>query len=150
MKKTIRVKFVGFWDGFVAEKTRIYLDLAKLYNIEITDSPDYIICSCFAPYYDYCNYPQVRIMDVGENYIPDMNLVDYAISRYPVSLLDRCFFHPGVLTLEVVLKRYGNKKKNEKLFIRKRSSTLLILLPAMSPKIIYEAISSNCFLSIKE
>lgn len=95
--KTIRVKFVGFWNGFVPEKTRIYLDLSKLYNIEITDSPDYIICSCFEPLYDYCNYPQVRIMDIGENYIPDLNLVDYAISRYPVSLLDRCFFHPGCI-----------------------------------------------------
>lgn len=95
--KTIRVKFVGFWNGFVPEKTRIYLDLSKLYNIEITDSPDYIICSCFEPLYDYCNYPQVRIMDIGENYIPDLNLVDYAISRYPVSLLDRCFYHPGCI-----------------------------------------------------
>lgn len=95
--KTIRVKFVGFWGGFVPEKTRIYLDLSKLYNIEITDSPDYIICSCFAPLYDYCNYPQIRIMDIGENYIPDLNLVDYAISRYPVTLLDRCFYHPGCI-----------------------------------------------------
>lgn len=97
MKKTIRIKFVGFWNGFVPEKTRIYLDLSKIYNIEITDSPDYIICSCFEPLYDYCNYPQVRIMDVGENYIPDFNMVDYAISRYPVSLLDRSFFYPGCI-----------------------------------------------------
>ena len=36
-------------------------------------------------------------MDVGENYIPDLNLVDYAISRYPILLLDRCFFHPGCI-----------------------------------------------------
>lgn len=97
MKKTIRVKFVGFWDGCVPEKTRIYLDLSKLYNVEISDRPDYIICSCFEPLYDYCNFPQVRIMDVGENYIPDFNLVDYAISRYPISLLDRSFFHPGCI-----------------------------------------------------
>ena len=115
MKKTIRVKFVGFWDGFVAEKTRIYLDLAKLYNIEITDSPDYIICSCFAPYYDYCNYPQVRIMDVGENYIPDMNLVDYAISRYPVSLLDRCFFHPGCIDFRGRFEALWKQKEKRKI-----------------------------------
>ena len=111
MKKTIRVKFVGFWGGFVPEKTRIFLDLSKLYNVEITDSPDYIICSCFEPLYDYCNYPQIRIMDVGENYIPDLNLVDYAISRYPVSLLDRCFFHPGCIDFrgrfEALLKSRG-------------------------------------------
>lgn len=97
MKNTIRVKFVGFWDNCVPEKTRIYLDLTKLFHVEITDSSDYIICSCFEPFYDYCNYPQVRVMDVGENYIPDLNLLDYAICRYPVSLLDRCFYYPGCI-----------------------------------------------------
>lgn len=97
MKKTIRVKFVGFWGGYVPEKTRIYLDLSKFYNIELTEEPDYIICSCFEPYYDYCKYPQPRIMDIGENYIPDFNLVDYAICRYPVHFLDRSYYYPGCI-----------------------------------------------------
>ncbi len=96
-KKIIKVKFVGFWDGFVAENTRIYLDLSKYYNIVLSEEPDYIICSCFQPFYEYCKYPQVRIMDCGENYIPDFNYVDYAICRYPIQFLDRCFYHPGCI-----------------------------------------------------
>ena len=96
-KRTVKVKFVGFWGGVVPEKTRIHIDLSRFYNVELSEEPDYIICSCFPPYYEYCKYPQVRIMDSGENYIPDLNLVDYAICRYPVSLLDRCFYHPGCI-----------------------------------------------------
>ena len=96
-KKRIKVKFVGFWKGFAAEKTRIYLDLSKFYDVVLSEEPDYIICSCFPPYYEYCKYPQVRIMDSSENYIPDFNLVDYAICRYPIDFLDRCFYHPGCI-----------------------------------------------------
>ena len=95
--RSIKVKFVGFWNGCVPEKTRIYLDLSKLYDVVLSEEPDYIICSCFPPYYEYCKYPQIRIMDCGENYIPDFNLVDYAICRYPIKFLDRCFYHPGCI-----------------------------------------------------
>ncbi len=93
-KKLIKVRFVGFWNGFVPEKTRIYLDLSKYYRVVLSEEPDYIICSCFKPFYEYCKYPQVRIMDCGENYIPDFNFVDYAVCRYPINFLDRCFYHP--------------------------------------------------------
>ena len=96
-KKSIKVKFVGFWNGFIPEKTRIYLDLSKYYEVILSEEPDYIICSCFQPFYEYCKYPQIRIMDCGENYIPDFNLVDYAICRYPIQFLDRCFYHPGCI-----------------------------------------------------
>lgn len=96
-KKSIKVKFVGFWNGFVPEKTMIYIDISKYYDVVLSDEPDYIICSCFAPLYEYCKYPQVRIMYCGEPYIPDFNLVDYAICRYPVKFLDRNFYHPGCI-----------------------------------------------------
>lgn len=96
-KKRIKVKFVGFWKGVVLEKTRIWLDLSKYYELILSDEPEYIICSCFAPFYEYCKYPQPRIMDCGENYIPDFNFVDYAVCRYPIQFLDRCFYHPGCI-----------------------------------------------------
>ncbi len=96
-KKTIKVKFVGFWEGFVPEKTRIYLDLSRYYHVVLAEDPDYIICSCFRPFYEYCKYPQIRIMYSGENYLPDLNLIDYAICRYPITLLDRCFYLPGCI-----------------------------------------------------
>ena len=92
--KTVKIKFVGFWDGFDPEKNIIYQILKKHYNVEVVDDPDYIICSVFGVPYEYCNYPQVRIMYSGENYIPDFNLVDYALCPYPVEFLDRCCYRP--------------------------------------------------------
>jgi len=96
-KKTIKVKFVGFWPGFKPEKELFFKILNRKYDVQITEEPDYIFCSCFANrfYFDYCNYSQIRIMFSGENYTPDFNLVDYAISRYPIKFFDRNFYLPG-------------------------------------------------------
>jgi hypothetical protein len=82
---------VGFWEDFNLNESKIlFMNIIKeKYNIEISDNPDYIICSVFGDYYDYCKYPQVRIMFSPENYIPDFNFIDYAISSYPLKLQDR-------------------------------------------------------------
>ena len=94
--KTVKIKFVGVCPGFEPDWMDLYKILKKHYDVQIVeDDPDYIICDAFEPYYDYCGYPQVRIMVNGENYIPDFNLVDYAISRYPISFQDRNFYLPG-------------------------------------------------------
>ncbi len=92
--KTIKIKFVGYWKGFDYERTVLYKILSKHYQVEVSESPDYVICSCFGEPYAYCKYPQVRIMYVGENYLPDFNLVDYGICNYPVTFLDRAFYFP--------------------------------------------------------
>ncbi len=92
--KTVKIKFVGYWKGFDYERTVLYKILCKHYNVDVSESPDYVICSCFGDPYEYCKYPQVRIMYVGENYIPDFNLVDYGICNYPVTFLDRAFYFP--------------------------------------------------------
>lgn len=92
--KTIKIKFVGYWKGFDYKKTVLYRMLTKHYNVEVSESPDYIICSCFGKPYAYCNYPQVRIMYEGENYIPDFNLIDYGICNYPIKFQDRAFYFP--------------------------------------------------------
>lgn len=92
--KTIRIKFVGFWEGFDPEQSIWYRLIKKHYNVELSDKPDYIICSVFGKCYEFCEYPQVRIMYSAENYIPDFNLVDYAISSYPIDFYDRHFSFP--------------------------------------------------------
>ena len=94
MKKTLKIKFIGFGNGFDPQKFYIYQILEERYNIEICDNPDYIICTLFGEKYEYCKYNQVRIMWSGENYIPDFNLIDYAISPYPIDFLDRHFYCP--------------------------------------------------------
>lgn len=92
--KTVKIKFVGFWDGFNPEQNMIYQILKKHFDVKITDDPDYIICSIFGVPYEYTQYPQVRIMYSGENYVPDFNLVDYALCPYPIKFLDRCCYRP--------------------------------------------------------
>ena len=91
--KTIRVKFIGFTD-FDLDECDFYHILKKNYIIEESDNPDYVICSIFGRPYEYCKYDQIRIMCVGENYIPDFNVIDYAISPYPISFFDRNFYYP--------------------------------------------------------
>lgn len=95
--KTVKLKFVGKWADLKPEDNLVYHWLTQNgYDVQFTDDPDYIVCDIFGdPKYEYCRYPQVRIMDNGENYIPDFNVVDYAICRYPIRYLDRCFYLPG-------------------------------------------------------
>ena len=92
--KTIKIRFVGFWEEFDAETFSITQILRKHFDVRICDDADYIICSCIGRFYEFLKYPQVRIMYIGENYIPDLNMVDYAITPYPISFLDRCFHYP--------------------------------------------------------
>lgn len=94
---TAKVKYVGFWRGISYKKEFISRALNRNYHVEITDDPDFIICSIFGRPYEYCDYPQVRIMFAGENYIPDFNLVDYAVGAYPISFGDRYFYLPGCI-----------------------------------------------------
>lgn len=93
--KTIKIKFVGFWEDFKNYSLlNIYRILEKYYKVEISDNPDYIICTCFSEPYEFLKYPQVRIMITEENFIPDFNQVDYAICPYPIKFLDRSFYYP--------------------------------------------------------
>ena len=95
--KIIKIKFVGFWANFNYKEQHIYKLLTKHYDVQVVErdeDAEYIICSVFGTRYAYCRYPQVRIMYVGENYIPDFNLVDYGICNYPIKLQDRAFYFP--------------------------------------------------------
>ena len=97
MMKTVKIKFAGKWEGITPEHNSICYWLKKNgYDIQVTDDADYVICDVLGKYhYEYCRYPQVRIFECGENVTPDFNLVDYAISRYPIAFGDRNFYYPG-------------------------------------------------------
>lgn len=95
--KTIKLNFSGINNNFDIENNTICHHLKRRgYDIQISDDPDYLICDVWAsPPYAYCGKPQVRIMVSGENYIPDFNLIDYAISPYPITFGDRHFHRPA-------------------------------------------------------
>jgi hypothetical protein len=114
VKKTIKLKFVGKEKGFQPTWSSMWNALVKHYDVQLVeDDPDYIICDIFgAPPYGYCHYPQIRILDNGENFIPDFNVVDYAISRYPVQLQDRNFYLPGCATRPERFLSLAEKDRN--------------------------------------
>ncbi len=95
--KTVKVKFVGKAEGITPEmSTTCYWLQKNGYDVQVAEDADYIICDVFGKTpYEYCLYPQIRIFESGENVTPDFNLVDYAISRYPIQFGDRNFCYPG-------------------------------------------------------
>ncbi len=93
--KTIKVKYVGFWEDFDPKQATFTQLIAKHYNIVECDDPDYIICSMFGrTRYEFCRYPQVRIFYSLENYVPNFNVVDYGVSSYHLQLGDRHAYCP--------------------------------------------------------
>jgi len=95
--KTISISFVGFYSDSDYRKSQLFKSMARQFDVQVIDNPekaDYIICGVFGKKYEYCKYPQVRIMYEGENYIPDFNLIDYGIFNYPLTFLDRSLYFP--------------------------------------------------------
>ena len=112
--KTVKIKFAGKWEGITPEQNTICHWLKKNgYDIQVTDDADYIICDVLGEYhYEYCKYPQVRIFECGENVTPDFNLVDYAISRYPIQFGDRNFYYPGCTMSGAYWHELAKKDRN--------------------------------------
>lgn len=95
--KTVRINYTGNDSAFNKEQNLFYDILKNLgFDVQIVEDPDFLICEPLSQrMYSYCGRPQVRIMYSCENYIPDFNLIDYAISPYPIVFGDRHFQLPG-------------------------------------------------------
>lgn len=87
MKKTIKIKYVGWWDTFDYRRLLIHQILEKYYEVQICSNPDYIFCSHFS--LEFLNYDCIRIFYTAENLTPDFNLFDYAIGFDDFSFGDR-------------------------------------------------------------
>lgn len=109
--KKLKIKFLGF-ENCPLEKSAFYNIIKEKYLVEETEDADYIICSIFGKPYEYCKYPQVRIMYTGENYVPDFNLVDYALSAYPIKYYDRNFYYPSFANNRERTIALQNKDRN--------------------------------------
>lgn len=86
--KKIKINFVDFWPDLVKEDNFFYRILKKHYEIEISEEPDYLFCSCFGDkHFKYQNC--VKILFLGENIVPDFNLYDYAMGFHYIDFEDR-------------------------------------------------------------
>lgn len=94
--KEIRIQFKEFWPEFVPEESWLYQMLSRHYKVNIVEEdPDYIFSSVvYGPPFRSAASPAVRIMYSGENFYPDFNWTDYAISSYPIQIYDRAYRHP--------------------------------------------------------
>ena len=111
---------MGFWSDFDYHDFIVYQLLKKNYDVIVESDPsqaEYIICSIFDKPFQYCSYPQPRIFYSGENYAPDFNLVDYAVSPYPIDYFDRNFCYP----------HFGTPARLEELEYKDRSYPITIL-----------------------
>lgn len=95
--KKIRIKFTDFWNGYSPENSMIVRLLKERYDVEFSETPDYIFCSCFGD--TYKKYDGIRIFFTGECITPNFNDYDYGIGfdlldfgdrylRYPLYLFD--------------------------------------------------------------
>lgn len=98
--KTVKIKFVDFFEGFNYRDSRIFQILDKNFHIEFAEHPDYIIYSVFGN--QHLEYDCIRIFWTGENVVPDFNLCDYAIGFEHLSLGDRYLRCPNY----IVTSRY--------------------------------------------
>ena len=87
-KKKIKIDFVDFWPDFVKTDNFFYNTLIKYYDVEISDTPDYIFSGGFSDkHFDYQDC--VKIFFTGENIVPDFNLFDYAMGFHYIDFEDR-------------------------------------------------------------
>lgn len=94
MSRTIKINFCGFWNSFKKEDNLFTRILSKHFVVEISDSPDFIICSNRGTPFEYMKYNCPRIMFMGENVSPDFTVFDYVIGFDFLDFGDRYFRLP--------------------------------------------------------
>lgn len=77
-KTTIKIQFTDFWKGFNPRDNNFHNLLIKHYNVELSDTPDFLFYSVFGC--SYLDYPCTRIFFTGENVRPDFSQCDYSLS----------------------------------------------------------------------
>ena len=78
MKTKLKIKFVDFYDGFIWNGHCLYKYLNQYFELELSDTPDLIIYSCYGT--EFLKYSCPRIFYTAENIRPDFRFCDFAVS----------------------------------------------------------------------
>ena len=92
--KTIKINFCGFWGSFNKKDNLFTRILSRHFNVEISENPDFVICSNRGNPFEYMKYECVRLMFMGENMSPDYTVFDYCIGFDFMEFGDRYFRLP--------------------------------------------------------
>lgn len=107
--KKIKIDFVDFWSDLIKTDNYFYNILKKYYDVEISEEPDYVFCSCFGNrHFKYRDC--VKIFYVGENIIPDFNLYDYAMGFHYIDFEDRYLRLPLYLLYDKAIAEAAQRK----------------------------------------
>jgi len=119
-KKEIKVNFVDYAENINIPESNIYKILNKHYKIIISDQPEYLLFSVCSKRRNL-DYPNcVKIFWTEENYEPDFNLCDYAISFENMDYGDRHIRVPNWISFGAArnydksIQRMQNKHKIHK------------------------------------
>ena len=88
MKKTLKLRYCGFWPGFAFEKRLFHQIISRHYEIDQKSEPDYVVCGDWGTdhtLYDRC----VKILITFENATPNFNDYDYAVGFDHLEFGDR-------------------------------------------------------------
>lgn len=85
--KRIKIKFVDFSSDFDCHNNDFVNILKKYYDVEISDSPEYLFYSIFG--YEHLKFNCIKIFYTGECITPDFNVCDYAIGFDIMNFGDR-------------------------------------------------------------
>lgn len=97
--RTIRINFTDFWHPDTEEAIKaenpLYRMLSTRYQLEFSDTPDFLVYSCFGS--AFVRHNCVRIFYTGENVRPNYDECDYALSfDYPVDERNYRLPHYGI------------------------------------------------------
>lgn len=90
--KQLKINFSDFWDSFNPNDNFIVDALKKHFEVEISNTPDFVFCSNFGN--KHLKYRCVKIYFTGENLVPDFNIVDYGMGFQPIDYSDRYLRFP--------------------------------------------------------
>lgn len=117
-KKTIHIKYVDFYPGFVPENHWLYKILEKKYDIVLSDTPDYLFFSCFGN--QYLTYDCIRIFISNEAVYPNLNLYDYAVTYSDFTVTDRLLPNRDAFE-HLKYKRLADSKEDARAVLRQKS-----------------------------
>ena len=91
-KKAIKIKSIGlFYKPMHIKWLKSKLEDEFILDF-VEDNPDYLIYNVFTKEDEYLKYNNsIKIAIYTENFMPDLNLADYAIGHYHIIYLDRYF-----------------------------------------------------------
>lgn len=121
-KKTIKINFLDFWPDLDPKDNYFTNILSEHFDVELSDNPDYVICSEFGyehtkPKYRNC----IKIMFSGENLVPDFNSYDYAIGFHHIDFEDRYLRLPlYVLYTDIIDKALNKHEITREDFLKRK------------------------------